>query len=99
MDKIEIKSDIRYVVATMDGVPMFLTADYVTQGTGSMRGKQVLINAQKKYSFCDNVARASKAASRDIAHMMLREYLNETHDERSFTVLPIEVSYKILDGD
>lgn len=83
MEKIDIKTDIRYVVATMDVVPMFLVRDALTQ----------------QFYLSDNVTRATKGFDKESVRELLKFYKSTYSDFRDFTILPIEVSYKILDGD
>lgn len=81
MEKIDIKSDYRYVVATMDEVPMFVKLDAF----------------KKDYCLVDNITIASKADSREAVEALMQDYKRKTHDWRDFAILKIEVSYRIID--
>lgn len=81
MDKIDVKSDIRYVVATMDEVPMFVK----------------LVPFYKKYCLVDDISVASKADSREAVEALMQDYKRQTSDWRDFAILRVEVLYRILD--
>ena len=81
MEKIDIKSDYRYVVATMDEVPMFVK----------------LKPGSNEYCLVDNITVASKADSKEAVESLIMDYKRKTHDWRDFAVLRIEVSYRIVD--
>ena len=81
MDKIEIKRDHKYVVATMDEVPMFVKLNAFT----------------KDYVLVDNIVAASKADSKEAVEALVTDYKHKTHDWRDFAILKIEVLYRIID--
>ena len=90
MEKIDVQRDVRYVVATMvDGSPKFQFRDF----------------AKKEWKWYDNISAASKAVNRGIAGILLGDYINHYTDNNivvdpsDYAILPIEVSYKILDND
>lgn len=78
---IDIKKEIRYVAAVMNEVPMFLFRNFTKGG----------------YSFTDNISVASKCIGKQTAEDMINIYRKETNDAQSITILPIEVSYKIVE--
>ena len=82
MEKIDMKKDIRYVIGTMDEVPMFLRLDFST----------------RKYFLTDNVAVATKATSKEAARETLTYYKELSVDDRPFAILPVEVNYRLLDN-
>lgn len=82
MEKIDIRNDLRYVIATMDVVPMFLVRDAFTQ----------------KFYLSDNISKATKGFDKGSMRDLLGFYKSTVADFRDFTILPIEVSYKILNG-
>lgn len=85
MEKINMKSDVRYVVATMkDGAPQFIYRDF----------------ANKKWMLVDDVSKASKSVNRGIAEILMLQYQSENDGKYSrdeYAILKIEVSYKIID--
>lgn len=83
MEKIDVRKDIRYVAAVMDVVPLFLARDFVSQ----------------TYKFIDNISAASKCVSKEVARDMINVYRRDTSDIQDITILPIEVTYRILDDD
>lgn len=86
MEKIEVQSDVRYVIGTMiDGRPKFQVRDFVN----------------KTYSFTDNIALATKAVSRKLADIVLNGFGADGGLAKSLecSILPIEVTYRILDND
>lgn len=82
MEKISIKTDRRYVAATMAEVPLFL-------GRNFMNGS---------YIFMSSISAATKCVGKEAAEDMIKVYRRETGDNQAITILPIEVSYRIIDG-
>lgn len=86
MEKIDVQHDVRYVVATMrDGVPKFLYRDF----------------AKKTWTWYDNISAASKSVNKAIAGILQGDYIKYDISSKpsDFAILPIEVSYRILDND
>lgn len=51
----------------------------------------------KKYSLANKLAGATKIASRETAYNMIKYYYSSTGDDRDFVVIPMEVSYELID--
>lgn len=84
MDKIDIKSDMRYVIGAMhNGHPVFMYRDF----------------ANHTWHFYENISKASKCTERYMAQVLLDAYKREVDDSRELAILPIEVSYKIIDDE
>lgn len=95
MDKIDIRTDRRYVAAMMSDVPMFIMRDVNTGAHYSSTG--VSGRDMLRFALTDNVAAALKAPDRDTCREVIRQYRHDHEIDESFVVLPIEVSYRILD--
>lgn len=82
MERLDIEKDIKWVVATMDEVPLFVTRD-------------VLLG---KYYLTADIKRASKGVDKETAFLVRDYYYKENDPDRirDFTILPIEVTYKLL---
>lgn len=83
MDEIKIKDEFRYIVATMDAIPMFLIRDNNYKRT-------------LKFALSDNVSRALKATDYDAAREMLKCYKADSKDDRAFTIMKLRVSYELV---
>jgi len=77
---IDVKKDIRYVVAMMSDVPMFLFRNFTGQ-----------------YAFTDNISVAVKTFDKYTAKQIIKQYIEQSGDHCSMTILPIEISYKIAE--
>ncbi len=51
----------------------------------------------KKYALANKLSGATKIASRDTAYRMINYYRSSTDDNRDFVVIPMEVSYRLID--
>lgn len=90
MDKIDVKKDVRYVAAMMSEVPMFI-AHEVRSG--------IRDNSSGVFSFAltDNIAAALKSTDKDTMREVIRQYQREHSIREQFTILPIEITYRIID--
>lgn len=90
MDKIDVKKDVRYVAAMMADVPMFI-AHEVKSG--------VRTNSDELFSFAltDNIAAALKSPDKDTMREVIEMYERDHSIFERFAILPIEVSYRIID--
>lgn len=81
MDKYFIKTERKYVIATL-GEPTF----YLHKSVGKIA-----------YSFYDNIASATKANSEIIANQILGYYQHDTSSTEPLVVLPVDITYELVD--
>lgn len=98
MDKIDVKSDIRYVCAMMSDVPMFIARDVKT-GIGMMDKGGIKSGQLLRFALTDNIAVALKSPNKDTAREVIRQYKIDNRISENFTILPIEISYRIIDHE
>ena len=91
MDKIEVKTDKRYVAAMMSDIPMFVMRD-INSGSHYTTKDGML-----RFALTDNIAAALKAPDKDTCREVIRQYKHDHEINEDFAILPIEVSYRILD--
>ncbi len=97
MDKIDVKKDVRYVAAMMSDVPMFIAREVKTGIHASASG--INANDMLRFVLTDNIATALKATSKDTMREVIRQYKLDHSIQESFVILPIEISYRIVDYD
>lgn len=90
MDKIDVKKDVRYVAAMMADVPMFI-AHEIKSG--------IRANDSSVFTFAltDNITAALKSTDKDTMREVIRQYSREHSIHEQFTILPIEITYRIID--
>ena len=96
MDKIDVKKDVRYVCAMMSDVPMFIARD-VRTGIGMMDKGGIPSGQLLKFALTDNIAAALKSSNKATAREVIRQYKFDNRISENFTILPIEISYRIID--
>lgn len=94
MDKIDVKKDMRYVAAMMSDVPMFISREV---NTGMHFSSDPSQTQTLRFALTDNIATALKATDKDTMREVIRQYGREHSIKTSFTILPIEISYRIVD--
>ncbi len=59
------------------------------------------ITMKYKYVFCDNVKDALKAESSEVAIELISSYQSSSEDDEVLALLPVplEIKYKLLDGE
>lgn len=77
MDNIDIKRDVRYLIATFDDQPYFLAWNA----------------KRRTYSLVTDVSRATKCVGTTAAKWVLEQYKQDTKDLRLFTILPLYITY------
>lgn len=90
-DRIFVMDERRYVAGVMSGdMPMFIARDLksgvVTKGNDPMR-----------FCLTDNIATALKSPSKRTMLDVINEYNLDNEIKLDFAVLPIEVTYEIID--
>lgn len=97
MEKIDVKSDIRYVAAMMADVPMFIAREVKTGMYESTRGS--VANDMLRFVLTDNISSALKATNKDTMREVIRQYKRDHSINEDFAILRIELTYRIIDDE
>lgn len=89
-DHIYVMSEKRYVAAMMSDIPMFIARD-IKSGTVT-RGENPMT-----FMLTDNIAIALKSPQKSTIRDVINEYNLDNAIKIDFVVLPIEVTYEIID--
>lgn len=57
----------------------------------------VMVHGGKKYSLVNSIVSATKYAERSLANQMIRYYRESTGDMRELVVLPVLITYDLID--
>jgi len=75
------KKIIKYVIATLDNPTLYLKK----------------IPTKKEYYFVEDIEVASKTLSKNLANSILQYYYSDTGLDTELVVVPIEITYEIID--
>lgn len=75
------KKTKKYVIATLDNPTLYL--------------KKIL--AKKEYYFVEDIEVATKTMSKKLANSILQYYYSDTGLDTELVVIPIEITYEIID--
>lgn len=81
MKKYLEKKNKKYVIATLDNPTLYLKKT----------------PAKNEYFFVEDIEIATKTTSKNLAHSILSYYYSDTGMNNELVVVPIEITYEIID--